>query len=116
MSGIVSLVLFVTQELGPWIRAYWNYLLDTLKAIVMWVWSWFADFFRPAWEPLVAKYDELAAYFSMPTTTYMKALWATGNQWLPLTEGFTLFSIYFALMALLIGVRTVKKFIPTLSG
>lgn len=111
-----QLVYFLLYELGPWLRGFWNYLFDVLKAFVMWVWGFFVDLLRPAWQPVVEAYDSLAAAMEIPNTLAMRNIWATGNVFLPLNEAATLFGLLLTLQCVMIVIRTIKKFIPTMSG
>lgn len=104
------------DQILAWFRGFFQYLLNLLTAVFFWVWTYVRDFFRPMWEPVINKYNELADYLQIPTSEYFKDLFATADLWLPLTEGFQLATLHGAVVTVLIIVRTVKKFIPTLSG
>jgi hypothetical protein len=104
------------NQLLAWLRGFFGVIFDTLKALFFWVWDYLANALRPLWEPVVNYYNQLADYLNIPSTAYLKDLWATADMWLPLSEGLQLATLFFGLQCVLIAIRTAKKFIPTLSG
>lgn len=104
------------NQLLAWLRGFFNYLFELLKATWFWIWDYFVRALKPVWEPVVDYYNQIADYLNIPTTAYLKDLWATADMWLPLSEGLQLASLFFGLQCVLIVIRTAKKFIPGMAG
>jgi hypothetical protein len=91
---------------------------DAVVAVFEWLWNWVEPILAPYWDAVVAAMSAIAAAIASAEQhlQILSPYIAYANAWVPVDFAITLIVAYSAFWLALVIYRSVKKWIPTLSG
>ena len=91
---------------------------DAFVTVFEWLWSWIGPYLEPFWQAVQSAMDNIAYGVTLAENKLqiLQPYIAYANAWVPVDVAINLIGIYSAFWLALVIYRSIKKWIPTVSG